>query len=102
VTTPDFEIRVSLVARDLVNHVPPDAKTYTEGEDVRLARDHVRSGLPAEIQAGAHSTDVLVEKRLVGFKDAGPAEGEEASRKDPSGARRSGVRSVRAGKKTQN
>jgi hypothetical protein len=71
VTTPDFEIDVSLVARELVSHVPPDAKTETEGEDVRLARDHVRSGLPEAIQAGERSTDVVVEKRLVGFKDAG-------------------------------
>jgi hypothetical protein len=87
VTTPDFEIDVSLVARDLVHHVPPDAKTETEGEDVTLGREEVRGGLPEETQAGAHYTDVVVEKRLVGFKDAGCATGGEESPEGPQRAR---------------
>jgi hypothetical protein len=69
VTTPDFEIDVGLHARNLVSHVPPEARTETEGDDMRLARRQARTGLPEETQAGGHYSDVVVEKRVVGFND---------------------------------
>jgi hypothetical protein len=72
VTTPDFEIDTVLRARTLTAHVPPDPRTDTEGEGMRLARRQTRAGLPEETQAGGHYSDVLVDKRLVGFNDVMP------------------------------
>jgi hypothetical protein len=70
VSTPDFEVTARLRARQVIAHVPPDAHTETEGEDVSVVREQRCSGLPAEMESGVLYSDVLVEKRLVGEKHA--------------------------------
>jgi hypothetical protein len=45
VTPADFGIDVGLRARELVAHVPPDARTRTSAADVSLEREGARIGL---------------------------------------------------------
>ena len=68
-TIPDFEIKASLRARELVGHVPPDARTETKGEAVALTREESRAGLPSErMESGRRYHDVTIEKRVVGTR----------------------------------
>jgi hypothetical protein len=53
-------------AKRLVPHVPPDAQTRTEGEDVTLAREEQRSGVPPRMESGERYRDVVIETRIVG------------------------------------
>jgi hypothetical protein len=66
VSTPDFEINASIRAKRLVAHVPPDAQTRAESEEVTLAHHEQRSGVPATIEAGERYSDVVIDKRIVG------------------------------------
>jgi hypothetical protein len=66
VTPPDFEIDVGLRARDLVAHVPPDARTDTSSADVSLEREGARIGLPPNLEPAGRYCDVVVVKRMVG------------------------------------
>ncbi len=74
-TAPDFEIDASIRAKRLVAHVPPDAQTRTEGEEVRLAREEQRSGVPAKMESGERYSDVVIHKRIVGETQHGDATG---------------------------
>ncbi|HEY3206831.1 MAG TPA: hypothetical protein VGJ58_07755 [Gaiellaceae bacterium] len=74
-TAPDFEISTRLRADSLTAHVPPDVRTAVEGDDVTLARDQTRRGLPAQIETAAQYRNVLIEKRLLGEKH-GRSDGE--------------------------
>lgn len=65
-STPDFEINASIRAKRLVAHVPPDAQTRAESEEVTLAHHEQRSGVPATIEAGERYSDVVIDKRIVG------------------------------------
>jgi hypothetical protein len=71
VTAPDFEINARIRAKRLVPHVPPEART--EGEEVTLARDEERTGVPARIASGEHYSDVVIDKRIVGEMRGGDA-----------------------------
>jgi hypothetical protein len=65
VTAPKgFGIALGLRARRMLVHEPPDART--ESEDVDLARDETREGLPAELRPGETYEAVVIEKRLAG------------------------------------
>jgi hypothetical protein len=66
VTEPDLEIATGLRAKELVAQVPPEARTETEGEDVRLVRKQKRTGLPPAMEADRRYTGIVVEKRLIG------------------------------------
>ncbi len=66
-STPDFEIVASLRARRIVSHVPPEGETRTEGEDIELAHDETRRGLPTPMQPERRYDDVSVQKRVLGF-----------------------------------
>jgi hypothetical protein len=81
VTAPDFEINASIRAKRLVAHVPPDAQTRAEGEDVTLARHEQRSGVPATIEACERYSDVVIDKRIVGEVQHGHTSG-GATRQD--------------------
>jgi hypothetical protein len=75
VTAPAFEINAGIRAKRLVAHVPPDAQTRTEGEEVTLARHEQRSGVPATIEAGELYSDVVIDKRIVGEMQHGHTTG---------------------------
>jgi hypothetical protein len=66
VSAPDFEINASIRAKRLVAHVPPDAQTRAESEEVTLTHHEQRSGVPATIEAGERYSDVVIDKRIVG------------------------------------
>jgi hypothetical protein len=68
VTEPDFEIATGLRAKELVAHVPPEARTESEGEGVRLVRKQKRTGLPPAMEPDRRYTGIAVEKRLIGEK----------------------------------
>jgi hypothetical protein len=65
-TAPDFELFVSLRAERLVDHLTPDADAQTEGENVDLARDEARRGLPTQAQRGRRYDAVVIERRVLG------------------------------------
>lgn len=72
---PDFEIDARIRAKGLVPHVPPDAQTHAEGEEVTLAREEQRSGVPAEMESGERYSDVVIDKRIVGETQRGETTG---------------------------
>lgn len=62
----DLEIDVRLAADGLTARVPPDVRTYVEGEGVVVERDETRHGAPVQMEPGARYADVSLEKRLRG------------------------------------
>lgn len=72
---PDFEIDARIRAKGLVPHVPPDAQTHAEGEEVTLAREEHRSSVPAEMESGERYSDVVIDKRIVGETQRGETTG---------------------------
>jgi hypothetical protein len=75
VNAPDFEIDARIRAKGLVPHVPPDAQTHAEGEEVTLAREEQRSSVPAEMESGERYSDVVIDKRIVGETQRGETTG---------------------------
>lgn len=73
---PDFEIDARIRAKGLVPHVPPDAQTHAEGEEVTLAREEQRSSVPAEMESGERYSDVVIDKRIVGETQRGETTGD--------------------------
>jgi hypothetical protein len=71
----DFEIDARIRAKRLVPHVPPDAQTHAEGEDVTLAREEQRSSVPAEMESGERYSDIVIDKRIVGDTQHGDTTG---------------------------
>lgn len=65
-SAPDFEISAVLRARRLTVHIPPEAETETDGKDVTLTFEQMRSGLPAKLETGVRYTDVGLKKSLIG------------------------------------
>jgi hypothetical protein len=55
-------------------HVPPDAQTHAEGEEVTLAREEQRS-VPGEMESGERYSDVVIDKRIVGETQRGETTG---------------------------
>jgi hypothetical protein len=81
VNVPDFEINACLRAKRLTSRIPPDVRAETEGDDVSLASDQRRSGLPTVMESGGRYSDVLVEKRLVAEKHpSGERDADERAR----------------------
>jgi hypothetical protein len=60
--------------------VPPDARTETDGDEVGLARDETRTGVPEDMWPGERYEDVAVIKRLTGRVHARGIETGEPSR----------------------
>jgi hypothetical protein len=64
VNEPDFEISISLQARELAARVPPD--TEVEGENVTLTRRRTTGGLPGRLEPGERYEAVVVAQQLIG------------------------------------
>jgi hypothetical protein len=67
VTTPDdFEIRGILRARKLTSHIPPDARTQADGDEVTIESEQTRRRIPSKMKAGQRYDDVAIEKWVHG------------------------------------